>query len=84
MQVARGGGDVVVSQPLLQAVEVQTRFEQVGGVAMAQGVDATSLGDAGLSTSGLVPALGGDAVQGLVGGLRTEEEPLLRVRQAPP
>jgi len=66
VQVARGGADVVVAQPLLQAVQIDAGLQQMGGVAMAQAVDAA------------VPALGLLHMQrpGLAGA--RAEQPLAR------
>ena len=57
MQVARRGADVAVTQPLLQAVQIEAGLQQVGGIAVAQRVDAPLLGNACIRAGGTVPAL---------------------------
>ena len=52
MQVAHGGADVAVPEPLRQAVQVDPGFQQVRGVTVAQCVDAALLGDAGIGPGG--------------------------------
>lgn len=84
MEVAHGGADVAVAEPLLQVVQVDPGFEQVGGVAVAQGVDTAALGDAGVGAGAAVPALGHADVQGLIGVAQRAEQPATWPRHLPP
>ncbi len=45
MQVNHGGGQTAVAQILLDAPDVDTCFEQMGGVAVAKGVDGDTFCD---------------------------------------
>ena len=84
VKVARRGGDVVVAQPLLQAVEIDARFQQMRRVRVAQRVNAAALGDARVCTRGAVPALGRLDVQRLRRIMRRGKQPLARMCAAPP
>ena len=75
---------MVVTEPLLQAVQIDTRFEQVGGVGMAQRMDASTLGDAGVRAGCAVPALGGLDVHRPRGVARGAEQPRPRMSAVPP
>ena len=57
VQVAAGGADVAVAQQAADGVQVHAAFEQVRGEAVAQGVGAAALGDAGAVPGCLVGAL---------------------------
>ena len=43
VQIASGGADMAVAQQFLNRKEVYPAFQQVGGKAVAQGVDAAAL-----------------------------------------
>ena len=68
--------DVRMAQQLAHAVEVHSGFQQMGGEAMAQQVDAASLGDAGGLTCGVVVALAHADVQGTCGVFAGGEQPI--------
>ena len=52
MQIAHGGRDVAVAQQALNGGQVHAGFEQMGGKAVAQRVNAAFTGDAGGVTRG--------------------------------
>ena len=58
VEVAQGGTDMAVTEQALNGVDVDTGFEQVGGEAVAQGMDAGRSGEAGTITGSPVDALG--------------------------
>ena len=82
VQVARGGADVAVAEPLLQAVQVHAGFEQVGGIAVAQGVDAAVLGDARGVAGARYQRWAAVTCSGRAGIVRGAEQPLARLAGA--
>ncbi len=73
MQVAHGGADMTMAEQALDGVQVDAGFEQVGGEAVAQGVDAGGVGKTGGIAGGPVHALGGTVAHGAVAGLVGEQ-----------
>jgi hypothetical protein len=57
MEVAHGRADMTMAEQALDGVDIDTGLQQVGGEAMAQGVDAATAFDPGRRTGGLVAAL---------------------------
>jgi len=58
MDIACGGADGAVSQEALNGAEVDAGFQQVGGEAVAEGVDAAAFANAG-SKFGLLEEVAG-------------------------
>jgi len=75
-QVSVKGGCVrtLVSQDFLDDAQVDARFEQMGGVGMAQGMNATVLGHAGIAKGGFEGLVESVAGQGS-GAFAVGEEP---------
>ncbi len=82
MEVAHGGADMAVAEQALDGVDVDTGFEQMGGEAVAQGMDAAAVFDAGRATGGMVEAMGGFLINGAF-ATTTGKEPEFRPAGTP-
>lgn len=75
MQVAGGGGDIVVPQQAADRVNIDAGFEQVGSKGMAQAVDAALLGHAGAALGSLEHLLHLRDIDGLF-AIRLGKQPM--------
>ena len=81
MEVAHGGADMAVAEQALDGVDVDTGFEQMGGKAMAQGMDAAAVRNAGSLARRMVETAHSRAIQG--GASAIWEQPVFGTRDAP-